>query len=173
MGTIMHDSSHATPLPWVEYRRLQRLMLTMIGGRSAFAAILRRKLGSTSPALPPSVSQDIAVSGGRVQFKVDGKEADERTLTWRHDERDDARSLSLLSPRGLALLGLSPGSRISYQTEGGRTEHLEVDRVSNAAIENADPSGSNLRRSRRAVGLDARPSYPPLPSATLAGASHG
>jgi len=84
-------------------------MLTMIGSRTVLAALLRRKLGSSVPAPSLSLAPDRAVSGKRVRFSVDGGAEDARILTWQPPAFEDRSTLSLLSPRGLALMGLRPG----------------------------------------------------------------
>jgi regulator of nucleoside diphosphate kinase len=129
MGTIMQFAHPQIFLPLNEYRRLQRLMHTMIGGKTAFASVLRRKLGSARSVLPSAAARDVAMSGVRVRFRIDRRGSQDRILTWRPPQRDDRAHLSLLSPRGLALLGLSPGESIFYRTAEDRTELLEVEEV--------------------------------------------
>lgn len=122
-----------TLLPSTEYHRLQRLLRTMIGSRTPLASVLRLKLGAAAPALAQTVPDDVALSGARVRFRTDRQRPEERVLTWQAPERGDDIHLSLRSPRGLALLGLSPGESVSYRTDRDRTEYLEVERVSQAA----------------------------------------
>ena len=124
----MQNSYNSIALPSVEYDQLQNLMLTMIGSRTALASVLRRKLGSAGRATS-RVSPDVVMSGRRVQFRIDGQQSEARVLSWKPQKRGDPGQLSLLSPRGLALLGLSPGQSISYSTQEGRMEFLEVERV--------------------------------------------
>jgi hypothetical protein len=112
-------------LPSAEYVRLQQLMLTMIGSRTVLTSILRRKLGAAAAVSSP-VGSDVALSGRQVDFKIDGRQSQTGVLTWRPEKRGGATALSLLSPRGLALLGLVPGETATYSTESGRTEFLEV-----------------------------------------------
>ena len=126
----MHLAHPPTLLPSSEYLRLQRLMLTMIGSRTAFASVLRRKLGAAVPRPPSPLLPDRAVSGALVRFRINGLPSQERMLTWQPPKRGDAVNLSLLSCRGLALLGLSRGDSVSYRTERNRTEFLEVEDVS-------------------------------------------
>lgn len=124
----MRNSYNSIDLPSAEYDQLQNLMLTMIGSRTALASMLRRKLGSAGRATS-RVSPDVVMSGRRVQFRIDGQQSEARVLSWKPQKRGDPGQLSLLSPRGLALLGLSPGQSISYSTQEGRMEFLEVERV--------------------------------------------
>ena len=123
----MRNSYNSIDLPSAEYDQLQNLMLTMIGSRTALASMLRRKLGSAGRATS-RVSPDVVMSGRRVQFRIDGQQSEARVLSWKPQKRGDPGQLSLLSPRGLALLGLSPGQSISYSTQEGRMEFLEVER---------------------------------------------
>jgi hypothetical protein len=149
--TIMQFAHPIISLPLGDYLRLQRLMRTMIGSRTALASVLRRKLGSANPKLTSSMPRDRAVSGTRVRFRVDRREPQERLLTWQPPSAGDTGTLSLLSARGLALLGLGPGQSVTYRTQGDRTEFLELERLFHpvapalqvAASRRADPS---LRR---------------------------
>ncbi|RYE76320.1 MAG: hypothetical protein EOP19_24650, partial [Hyphomicrobiales bacterium] len=137
-----------TILKSADHERLQTLMSTLIGSRSPTAALLRRKLGSASIVNPDEAAADLIASGRRVRFVIDGQHAEERTLTWQQSKRGDADSLSLRTPRGLALLGLWPGQSIAYETESRRQEVLEV-----AAVLPED--GDVLRWAERATGPHA------------------
>jgi hypothetical protein len=137
-------------------------MLTMIGSRTALAALLRRKLGSSMPAPSLSLAPDRAVSGKRVRFCVDGGSEEERILTWEPPASGDRSTLSLLSPRGLALMGLTPGQFLFYRTEGERTEFIRVERVSSQDVKrhHAPVAAVSLRRcsplaDRRPVPADS------------------
>lgn len=147
----MQNSYKSMNLPSAEYVRLQQLMLTMIGSRTVLASILRRKLGAAAPVSSP-VGSDVALSGRQVDFKIDGRQSQTGVLTWRPPKRGDATGLSLLSPRGLALLGLVPGETIAYSTESGRTELLEVAEVLAAApVRKASPEGAHHRSAAPAL----------------------
>lgn len=124
----MYDH-HPTVLSSTDYARLQGLMCTLIGSRTPLAAVLRRKLGSAVIMLPSDAGPDLVSSGRRVRFTIDGDQSAERALVWQPQKRGDTMNLSLRTPRGLALLGLRIGDSASYQTDNGRTEHLEVEYV--------------------------------------------
>lgn len=125
----MHYAHPTTTLPVSEYERLQRLMLTMIGSRSSLAEVLRRKLGAATAVTTDDGDRDIALSGTRVLFRIDGEWAADQILSWTSPRRTDAAHLWLLLPRGLALLGLRAGQSISYRTQDHRTEFLEIEQV--------------------------------------------
>ena len=145
-------------LPSSEYGRLQHLMLTMIGSRTVLASVLRRKLGSARPVSASDVAADIAVSGRRVRFRIDGQHSQEGLLTWKPPRRGDTVNLSLRSPRGLALLGLGPGATVSYTTQGGRTEFLEVENVTEDEVNVTDRRASWIKMSGIEADVRAAPS---------------
>jgi regulator of nucleoside diphosphate kinase len=158
-------------LPSFEYARLQHLMLTMIGSRTALASVLRRKLGAGEPVSASAVAADIALSGREVHFGIDGRHSETRILTWDPQKRGDASNLSLLSPRGLALLGLRPGESVSYHTEGGRTEFLKVERVTDG--ETHAPAHT-VSRTAHTVSRITTPQLPDIPESTrIAGPAEG
>ena len=150
----MQFSNPATLLSSTDYARLQRLMLTMIGSRTVMAALLRRKLGSSAPAPSSSLSSNRAVSGKRVRFSIDGGREEERVLAWQPPRSGDRNTLSLLSPRGLALMGLTPGESLFYRTESDRTEFIRLENVSS---EGATGHGPPVPVHGRAPQVSARP----------------
>ena len=150
----------ATSLSSTDYARLQQLMLTMIGSRTVLAALLRRKLGSSVPAPPLSLAPDRAVSDKRVRFSVDGGAEDARILTWQPPASDDRSTLSLLSPRGLALMGLRPGEFLFYRTESDRTEFIRVESVSSEQVSGRQAQIAAAPQRRRAPRLANRRSAP-------------
>ena len=151
----------ATSLSSTDYARLQQLMLTMIGSRTPLAALLRRKLGASVPTSSSSLAPDRAVSGKRVRFSIDGVMEEERILTWQPTRPEDRITLSLLSPRGLALMGLTPGGSLFYRTESDRTEFLRVESVSNGKA-----SGRQTTIAAGPLGRDAPRSIRLRPAAT-------
>ena len=137
------QNSHPTILLPEDHAHLERLMCTMTGSRTALAMLLRRKLDSAIVIPPATAGRELITSGSTVRFVVDGARSMERRLTWSPQDDDDDTRLSLRLPRGLALLGLSAGQSMPYQTEEGRTEFLEVEHVKPAAV-------SPARRKQRA-----------------------
>lgn len=144
----MQNIYKSIALPSIEYVRLQQLMLTMIGSRTAFASLLRRKLGSAGPVSPSAVAADVAVSGRHVHFRIDGQHSEARVLTWQSQRVGDSTNLSLLSSRGLALLGLGPGESVSYSTDSGRTEFLELELVTDGEDHAAERKVKRTKGSR-------------------------
>jgi regulator of nucleoside diphosphate kinase len=159
----MHFAHPPIFLPPAEYQRLQRLMLTMIGSRSSFASILRRKLGAARVVGPVPFPPDVARSEARVRFRIDGRQSEDRILTWRPPSRNNQKHLSLHTHRGLALLGLSPGETVSYRTAEDRTEFLEVLEV---------VSAENRRVRESSDVAESREIYSVVPLTSISGEQH-
>lgn len=90
-------------------------------------------------------------------------------MTWQPPKRGDTVHLSLLSSRGLALLGLSPGESVSYRTEDNRTEFLKVEKVS--ATDNRRTSRNIAAPPVRGI-LDVASGHSPVPEGVFAGGYH-
>jgi regulator of nucleoside diphosphate kinase len=71
------------------------------------SAEVRRALFCEDTLLPP----DVVVPGSRVSYRLDWREATAyRPLVYPEDFHDEATQISLLSPIGVALLGLRAGA---------------------------------------------------------------
>lgn len=120
---------HPTIVSTQDYYRLQALMCSTIGLRTPIVQLVRHKLRSAVVMLPSDISPDVVTAGRRVRFTIDGYRSDVRALTWETPDRGVHSDLSLLVPRGLALLGLVVGQAISYTSPTRRTEFIEIDAV--------------------------------------------
>src|SRR5690606_3911050 len=116
------QNAHPTILMPEDHSQLERLMCTMTGSRTALAMLLRRKLDTAVIVPATTARRDLVTSDSIVRFVVDGGRPVERRLTWLPQDDGDT-FLSLRLPRGLALLGLSAGQAIAYQTHGGTTAY--------------------------------------------------
>ncbi len=68
--------------------------------------------------------------GSRVLFSDDAGKTYRLTLSLPGDPSDESGSISILTPVGAALLGLSEGQSIAYETRDGRTKTITVLEVS-------------------------------------------
>lgn len=68
--------------------------------------------------------------GSRVLFSDDAGKTYRLTLSLPGDPSDKSGSISILTPVGAALLGLSEGQSIAYETRDGRTKTITVLEVS-------------------------------------------
>jgi hypothetical protein len=109
-----------------DFDRLQALMCTLIGASTPLASMLRHKLESAVVMLPGDIGPDVAAPGRRVHFTIDGYRTEERTLSWDPPAKREDKVLSLMSVRGLSLLGLRAGQSVSYVTSTRRPELIEL-----------------------------------------------
>ena len=82
-----------------------------------------------------SVSADIVQMGSTVTFKPDTGEAKTVTLVFPGMADISEGKVSILTPIGTALIGLSPGQSILWTTRDGHRHELSVLAVSQAAPE--------------------------------------
>lgn len=118
-----------TVLSAADHSRLQRMMRGMIGSRSPLAALVRHKLGTATVVPNANARADLVSSGRKVRYRIGRVRSDERVLVWAPADETDEVSLSLLTPDGLALLGLAVGRYISFKTDDHRTQTFLVQNV--------------------------------------------
>jgi regulator of nucleoside diphosphate kinase len=112
------------------YEALQQLMSTLIGSRSPLAAILREKLGAADVIPPGDIDPDVVTMGSTVRYRIGDTALPEEARLVRGYPRSSSRdALSILNPRGLAMLGLKSGESITIPSSNGRSETLFVDAV--------------------------------------------
>ena len=73
------------------------------------AAVLEKKLANASVVLIGSVDPDVVTINSRVTFRVDGKAAETRTVIQNEARGVVGGSLSMTTPWGLSLLGMTEG----------------------------------------------------------------
>jgi regulator of nucleoside diphosphate kinase len=77
-------------------------------------------------AVPPNVIQ----MGSAVRFRSDGNQERQVTLVFPAEADIDKGKVSIMTPIGTALIGLSPGQSISWTARDGRRHELTVIEVS-------------------------------------------
>ena len=82
-----------------------------------------------SPSLPDSVVR----MHSTVEFETDGGTKLVLQLVYPDKADIDAGRISILTPIGTALIGLSPGQTMTWTDRGGRTRHLKITAVANKA----------------------------------------
>jgi regulator of nucleoside diphosphate kinase len=107
-----------------DLRGLCRLTLT----NTAAAGFLARELGRASIVPTWQAMPGFVRMGARVRFQdeTDGR-VREVTLAYPLDADEASGKLSVLTPVGTALLGLSVGQRVSYLAGGKRRSLLVLD----------------------------------------------
>jgi regulator of nucleoside diphosphate kinase len=126
--TTITLSEHLSPpltLAKSDHQQLARLALAGSGQSDDAADDLLYELDRAKvvddPALPPNVVR----MGSRVRFRT-GRDERQVTLVWPAEADIATRRISVLTPVGTALLGLSAGQSISFRTRDGRPQMLSV-----------------------------------------------
>lgn len=98
--------------------------------RSPEMHMLARELARAEVVSPMDVPPHAVTMGSTVRYR-DGDTGEMLTATVVYPGQDDPaeRKISVLSPEGCALIGLSEGQSIRYVTRGGRAKWLIVLRV--------------------------------------------
>jgi len=105
---------------------LQALFDAHRGPHDPYLLLLEQKLRASALAFSDDIAADVVTLGSRVAYAVDGAPAGPHTL---FEAEAPEEGLSVLTLRGLALLGLSEGAALSVDLGGGASETLRVDKV--------------------------------------------
>jgi regulator of nucleoside diphosphate kinase len=129
----MTDLRTALPpitLTSVDADRLERLITAAETTFPRTADFLARELGRATVVDPAARPAGVIAMGSKVMFR-DEASAEERTLTLVYPEEAnlEAGKISVLSPIGAALIGLSAGQSIEWQTPAGGQRSLTVLKV--------------------------------------------
>lgn len=114
-------------LPQSHQKSLKRLVAEAFRNKNRLAPFLsaeiRRALFCEDTFLPDNV----VVPGSRVSYRLDWQQPTQfRTLDYPGDFRDEAAQISLLSPIGVALLGLRAGDGMPVFIAGSGIHTLRV-----------------------------------------------
>lgn len=95
---------------------------------------LRAELDRANVLDGDAMPDDVIMMNSRARFREEtsGREYD-LTLAWPHEANAADGKVSIFSPAGSALLGLSVGQRIDWQTPEGHAIQLQVLAVSHGA----------------------------------------
>lgn len=125
--------AHAANLPPIAVTTNDFDRLRVLAQASTHAAqMLAREIDRARIIEPEAAGGELVTMGSRVCFR-DDVTGQERTVTLVYpDTADiDAGRLSVLTPIGAALIGLSVGQSIEWETPAGGLRSLTVDAVSN------------------------------------------
>jgi regulator of nucleoside diphosphate kinase len=82
---------------------------------------------------PDAVPADVVRMGSTVEFRADNGQQRTVTLVFPGDADIAEGKISILTPIGTALIGLSPGQSISWAARDGRRQRLTVLKVEQPA----------------------------------------
>ena len=114
-----------------DYERLARIASAFVGRSADEGLTLADELDRARIVDPDGVAPGVVTMNSRVEFYFDGREADRRTVTLVYPgEQDIAEgSISVHTPVGIALLGLSEGQSIEWTVRPGTPRRLTVTKV--------------------------------------------
>jgi regulator of nucleoside diphosphate kinase len=118
-------------LPAIKLRPADLSRLDLLTGRlpayrGAARRLLARELARArvlSSAEPPP---DLVTMHATVRFRDDAERIETAALVYPGEETDGAGRISVVTPRGAALIGLSEGQSIAYEADDGRAGRLTV-----------------------------------------------
>lgn len=135
-----------------DYRRLSNLLAVQRHrfAEAAFALQAELDRARIMPIVPPHVVQ----MGSTVEFRSDVAPQKPVTLVFPQEADISAARISILTPIGAALIGLSPGQSIHWETRDGAVRELAVIRVEPPSDTYArPPDGSGASAASTEVSL--------------------
>jgi regulator of nucleoside diphosphate kinase len=128
----------AVAVPHTDHVRLQRLAETLARRNPDLASQLSQEL-ERAEILPDDTDRAIVRMGSTLDYQTEKGDTRTVTLVFPHDEDISAGRISILTPVGVALLGLSAGHEMEWHTRDGRTQRLQVTRIDSPPAIVADP----------------------------------
>lgn len=114
-----------------DHERLARIASAFVGRTPDTGLTLIDELDRAEIVDSSSVAPGVVTMNARVEFYFDGDEADRRIVTLVYPgEQDIAEGkISVHTPVGIALLGLSEGQSIEWMARPGTSKRLTVTKV--------------------------------------------
>lgn len=110
-----------------DYDRLVQLAHQVATRSPAVAEFLSEELERASVVPAAEARPDVVTMGARVRFRMTpGGREREVTLVFPGDADLSANRISILTPVGVALLGLSPGQSLTWTDPGGHERTVTV-----------------------------------------------
>lgn len=119
-------------IPVPDFRILRKVATGVRGGEAptTTAAWLAGELDRAAVVAPHVVPRDVVTMHARVEYRDDVTDQVGRmTLVYPGEEHWDVKCVSVLTPLGAAVLGLSEGQSIRWRTPSGGTRGVTVLRV--------------------------------------------
>ena len=117
---------------------LERLAQGMMNSSPEVADRLLDELARARVLPAAKMPADVVSIGNRVTFRDETTGREQSVELVFPDQADiDAGRVSVLTPIGVALIGLQAGARFSWETRGGQTRELTVVRVEGGTAQQA------------------------------------
>lgn len=124
----------------IDFKRLMSLAAAAQSRLPEVADVLQAELDRAEIVAVDSVPAGIVQMGSTVEFRSDSGQQRCVTLVFPGEENISEGRVSILTPIGAALIGLSPEQSITWMTRDGREHELTVLRVEQFAPVQAVPT---------------------------------
>jgi regulator of nucleoside diphosphate kinase len=128
-------------VPQSDHARLLRLAETLARRNPDLGGQLFQEL-ERAEILADDTPRAIVRMGTTLDYQAGTGPTRTVTLVFPQDEDISAGRISVLTPVGVALLGLSAGQEMEWHTRDGRTQRLKVTRVVSQLATDANPVAS-------------------------------
>jgi regulator of nucleoside diphosphate kinase len=119
-------------IPQSDHIRLLRLAETLGRSNPELGNQLFQEL-ERAEILPDDSTRAVVRMGSTLDYETEDKETRTVNLVFPQDEDISTGRISVLTPVGVALIGLSAGDEMDWHTRDGRTQRLKVTRITAAA----------------------------------------
>ena len=113
-----------------EHAKLARLAEAAENRQPEVAEELLRELDRARLVPDAKVRDDVVRMGSTLSYVTDTGDARTVTLVYPGEADIETGRISIMTPIGTALIGLSPGQNISWEARDGRVHRLTVETVS-------------------------------------------
>jgi len=130
--TVQQSTTEAMPpivVSEADYQRLTNLAAAIEERAPDVAGVLQAEMDRARVVPAASFPADVVQMGSTVEFRSDTGQERRVTLVYPGEADLAQGKISILTPIGAALIGLSPGQSIAWAARDGRRRHLTVLRV--------------------------------------------
>lgn len=113
----------------IDYKRLASLATAAQAGLPEVADVLQSELERARVVAADRVPVDVVQMGSAVEFRVDTGQQRRVTLVFPEEENISEGRVSVMTPIGAALIGLSSNQSMTWTTRDGRQHELTVVRA--------------------------------------------
>jgi len=135
----------AITLTNTDHERLSRLAEAYVAKNPVVADELLAELDRAQIVADERISPKIVRMGSTLRFTTDAGEDRTVTLVFPGEADIEAGKVSILTPIGAALIGLSAGQSIDWTTRDGRTHRLTVESVEPMPLANPGRPQQEIR----------------------------
>ena len=158
---VMTDSRAIGPKPSIvlsedDYNRLTGLAEAVEDRQPLIAEELQAEIDRARVVADGTVPADVVQMGSTIEYRADDGPLKRVTLVFPGDADIADGRISILTPMGTALIGLSRGQSISWTARDGRTHQLTVINVEQPAARKTACNSSAMRGWRSSTA-SARP----------------